>query len=92
MEEGDTATLLRAPTHPYTQALLRARPRLDADAGSPLFAIAGSLPRRDETFTGCRFAARCRYADARCRASPPPLETTDDGRRYCHRPVSEVLA
>ena len=92
MEEGDTATLLRAPTHPYTQALLRARPRLDADVDGPLFAIAGSLPRRDETFTGCRFAARCRYADARCRALPPPREATDDGRRYCHRPVSEVLA
>jgi oligopeptide/dipeptide ABC transporter ATP-binding protein len=90
MEEGDAATLLRAPTHPYTQALLRARPRLDADPNAPMFAIAGSLSRHDEAFAACRFAARCGDADSHCFAVAPAPEPTPDGRRYCHRPVAEI--
>src|SRR3546814_14136539 len=39
MEQGRSDAILRAPTHPYTQALLRARPRLDADPDAPLYEI-----------------------------------------------------
>ena len=30
---------------------------------------------------GCRFAARCRYAVAECRASAPPLIDTGGGHK-----------
>ena len=36
VEYGDTDTVLRAPSHPYTQRLLRAMPRLSRDAGGGL--------------------------------------------------------
>jgi ABC-type dipeptide/oligopeptide/nickel transport system ATPase component len=30
---------------------------------------------------GCRFAARCPFADARCRSTPPPLLDLGKGHR-----------
>ncbi len=36
VEYGDTDTVLRAPSHPYTQRLLRAMPRLNRDTGGGL--------------------------------------------------------
>lgn len=36
VEYSDTDTVLRAPSHPYTQRLLRAMPRLSRDAGGGL--------------------------------------------------------
>ena len=35
--------------------------------------ISGSVPSLSGRFTGCRFAARCPFADARCRTQAPPL-------------------
>jgi ABC-type dipeptide/oligopeptide/nickel transport system ATPase component len=39
VEEASTERLLAAPQHPYTQALLRAIPRLDRPRGEPLVEI-----------------------------------------------------
>ena len=36
VEYGDTDAVLHAPSHPYTQRLLRAMPRLNRDAGGGL--------------------------------------------------------
>src|SRR3546814_6701430 len=66
MEQGRSDAILRAPTHPYTQALLRARPRLDADPDAPLYAIAGNLSRASMRADGCPFAPRCASAIAVC--------------------------
>ncbi len=90
MEQGASAALLEAPTHPYTQALLRARPRMDADPATPLFAIRGALTAADRRAAACRFAARCDWATAVCRESEPPLQRDADAARRCHRRAGEI--
>lgn len=83
VEEGPVATLLRAPRHPYTMALLRSRahgamekvdgkrPRLDTIAGAPPDL---SLPQ-----TGCAFAPRCVLAIDTCRQSQPDAMVISPG-------------
>lgn len=90
MEQGRSDALLKAPTHPYTQALLRARPRLDTDPGVPLQAIAGNLSRAAIRVDGCPFAPRCTVAVAVCTQARPAAERSATGLRYCHRPALEI--
>jgi len=88
MESGATARLLAAPTHPYTQALLRARPQLDGDTRAPLHAIPGSPPRGGAARAGCVFAPRCAYAAELCAQHKPALHGQGDEMRACHLPVA----
>lgn len=90
MEAGDSARLLQTPTHPYTRALLRARPRLDADPATPLAAIVGSLSRTAIRDDACPFAPRCASVVEACTRRRPPADYSDAGLRHCHRPVAEV--
>jgi oligopeptide/dipeptide ABC transporter ATP-binding protein len=71
VEEAATARLFRSPAHPYTRALFRAIPRLDA-AVERLQSISGSVPLPDEWTPGCRFQPRCPEALARCATEAPP--------------------
>ncbi len=90
MEEGRTSALPSAATHPYTRALLRARPHLDDDPDSPLRTIPGALPARGESRRSCVFAPRCAHAQAPCRTTPPALTPARDGRRRCHLGIAEI--
>jgi peptide/nickel transport system ATP-binding protein len=74
VEEGPAATLLRAPRHPYTQALLRSRADGALAKGARLQTIAGSPPDLTALPAGCAFAERCPMAQDACRAGRP--ETT----------------
>jgi peptide/nickel transport system ATP-binding protein len=83
VEEAPVQALFARPRHPYTQALLGSVPRLGSSlAGADrerLAEIAGVVPSLKEEIPGCVFAARCRYATARCNASYPPLEEKAPG-------------
>ncbi|MBA4175695.1 MAG: ABC transporter ATP-binding protein [Leptothrix sp. (in: Bacteria)] len=61
-----------APRHPYARALLRALPGGDR-RGTPLEAIAGTVPAMSSRFEGCRFAPRCADALPRCAGTRPEL-------------------
>jgi len=81
VEEGDARALLAAPLHPYSQALLAARPPPRPLApGERLAAIAGQPPAPGAWPAGCRFHPRCPAAIDACRRETPPLVARGDGR------------
>jgi peptide/nickel transport system ATP-binding protein len=79
VEESSVRDLFDAPAHPYTQALMRARPTLDATSGQALLAIPGMVPLPGSVATGCRFAARCPKAQPQCREQMPELTEVAPG-------------
>ena len=69
-ESGSVGDVLSRPLHPYTRALLDARPRLEGDRRLPE-PIPGEVPTPASWPAGCRFHPRCLRADARCAAERP---------------------
>jgi peptide/nickel transport system ATP-binding protein len=80
VEHGPSRAVLARPAHPYTQALIAARPRTDATRGE-LATIPGRAPGLGERPGGCPYAPRCPLAQDRCRAEVPRLMPVADGRR-----------
>jgi peptide/nickel transport system ATP-binding protein len=78
VESGGVADVLERPRHPYTMGLNNAFPDLERAAGE-LVPIEGSPPSLLDPPRGCRFAARCPFAEPRCVAEEPPLRTEADG-------------
>ena len=64
VEEGEVATVITAPSHPYTKALLEALPQ--AEQRGRLHSIPGAPPSLIDTPVGCRFAPRCPLALPEC--------------------------
>lgn len=73
VEEGDAATLLRAPRHPYTLALLKSRASGALPKGTRLETIAGSPPDLTALPLGCAFADRCRMVQDVCKTDRPEV-------------------
>jgi peptide/nickel transport system ATP-binding protein len=80
VETADVQTLFARPTHPYTEALLRAMPRVDADS-QVLESIPGGVPAITAMPSGCAFAPRCRLKEARCEARRPDLARIGPGHQ-----------
>ncbi len=91
VEEGPVDTLFRRPRHPYTAALLAARPRLSATGMKPVTAIPGTVPAVSQLPAGCRFNTRCPQAGPACQTIPgwsTDQPATQDVHRYaCHHPL-----
>jgi oligopeptide/dipeptide ABC transporter ATP-binding protein len=78
VESGPVRDIFNKPSHPYTQALLSSVPKLE-ERPERLYSIQGQPPALWDIPPGCRFAARCAYADDRCQQDYPPSFTTGDG-------------
>jgi oligopeptide transport system ATP-binding protein len=92
MEEAETISLFANPTHPYTQGLLSAVPRIDRD-DDVLRTIAGEPPDMSRLPAGCPFSPRCAQAQDRCAATRPELLTLPGPRRRaCHAAITQVAA
>lgn len=87
MEEATTAELFRAPRHRYSRALLDSIPRLTQDRARRLYAIGGLPPDLSHALNGCRFAARCQFAQEDCATIDPPLIGDDTHRFACLHPA-----
>jgi oligopeptide/dipeptide ABC transporter ATP-binding protein len=88
VEQAPTDVLFRQMRHPYTEALLRSIPRLDLPSHTRLEAISGRPPDLLHPPPGCRFAARCPYAQEKCHAVEPELVDDGTGHRFrCWYPV-----
>lgn len=88
MENGSAETLLQAPQHPYTEALLdtslyrhaKMQPR------SHLPTLAGAEPTLQHLPVGCRLGPRCSYARPAC-VKTPALQKYRGTQYACHFPL-----
>ncbi len=85
-ELGPTEEIINNPTHPYTQLLLNALPRMGVQykkqklKGIPGYPISLLNPPK-----GCRFYTRCPYAMDRCKDEEPPLvKVGEEHYAACH--------
>jgi len=78
MEIGDLNTIFEKP-HPYTEALLKAVPRLDQT--KKLISIPGNIPNLITPPPGCVFHPRCQYAIPACKSQVPPLQEVGNRHR-----------
>jgi peptide/nickel transport system ATP-binding protein len=93
VEQAPAARLFAVPEHPYTVGLLGSIP-LISSRRERLATISGMVPSLARAFIGCRFASRCPFADARCRAEAPPLAKvgTEHLSRCWKAPLEALVA
>src|SRR3954466_16189420 len=87
MEQRPTSSLFEQPQHPYTAALLAARP--EASDGGRLATIPGVVPGAYDRPRGCLFSPRCVYATPLTDEVRPDLRPWSDGLVRCHYPLSD---
>ena len=81
VELTDSDTLYEHPIHPYTQALLSARPVADPKRAraNRRIKLTGELPSPLKVPSGCPFAPRCPYATSACSEERPALKEIASG-------------
>jgi peptide/nickel transport system ATP-binding protein len=93
VERADVDALFESPQHPYTVGLLGSIPRLDHRT-SRLATIEGMVPNMASPPKGCRFAARCPFAEVTCLTEPPPLSQVSPGHwsRCIRAPLERLVS
>jgi oligopeptide/dipeptide ABC transporter ATP-binding protein len=85
VEIAPARTLIGAPRHPYTKALLSAVPQVHAAGRASRIRLAGEPPSPLAPPPGCRFHPRCPHAEPRCRSTAPALLDVAKGHGVaCH--------
>ncbi len=87
VEIGPRDPVFAQPSHPYTQALLEAVPRIGRLRGRRQRALAGEMPSPIEPPPGCVFHTRCPKAQPVCREEVPellPAPGRPGQRAACH--------
>src|SRR6188768_106090 len=86
VELAEAKEVIRAPKHPYTQALISAVPEVDPDSKRQRIVLPGDVPSPIHPPSGCRFHPRCPVAEKpRCEVEPPELRNLNGGHcAACH--------
>jgi oligopeptide/dipeptide ABC transporter ATP-binding protein len=82
LEQGPVERIFLRPSHPYTQALLRATPTVRT-VQEELVSIPGQIPSPFELPSGCRFADRCPHRFEKCAQEPPHLAVEAEHSARC---------
>lgn len=83
VEQGSVEDIFSKPSHPYTQKLLAAVPKLNMDKEEELHAIEGTPPDLYKPPKGCGFFDRCDQAMVICEEQMP--EFFEKGNGHCSR-------
>ncbi|MFB6140698.1 MAG: ABC transporter ATP-binding protein [Halosimplex sp.] len=84
VEVGPTDEILDYAAHPYTRALLRVTPNIDAPTDE-MKVIEGSAPDPVNVPDGCSYHPRCELATDECVADDPPYYDVDEAHTVrCH--------
>jgi oligopeptide/dipeptide ABC transporter ATP-binding protein len=89
VEEGPAESIFEDAQHPYTRALILARPDVDAE-GPPRFLLHGEIPSATAPPTGCAFHPRCWLREQlgnpdSCETQVPTSPRPDDAHAAaCH--------
>ncbi|MDZ4673827.1 MAG: oligopeptide/dipeptide ABC transporter ATP-binding protein [Gemmatimonadota bacterium] len=86
VELGPARTVIAAPKHPYTQALVSAVPSRVLERHADRIVLSGDPPGPTTVLPGCAFASRCFHPrrDQRCHAERPTLRVIDGHQVACH--------
>ena len=86
IEKAPKSMIYKNPLHPYTIALLNAIPSLNPEARRERQILKGELTSPVNPKPGCRFSARCPFAEERCFAVNPVMKEVEPGHFVaCHR-------
>ncbi|HYK32168.1 MAG TPA: oligopeptide/dipeptide ABC transporter ATP-binding protein [Streptosporangiaceae bacterium] len=92
VEYAPTAEVFTEPLHPYTQALVKAAPKLTTQRKTIKPALTGDIPNAIERPSGCHFHPRCPMAMPICAEREPRLLTLADNRSVaCHLHDKELM-
>jgi len=86
VELAEAKEVIRAPKHPYTQALISAVPEVEPDTKRKRIVLPGDVPSPIHPPSGCRFHPRCPIAEKpRCETEAPELrELSANHCAACH--------
>jgi peptide/nickel transport system ATP-binding protein len=85
VESGKTDRIFDELSHPYTQGLFAAMPKLGMGRNSRLVTIPGTVPDLVNLPAGCTFTDRCPLATAQCRETIPPRQSLNEAHNVaCH--------
>ena len=85
VETAPTPVLNREPAHPYTRALLAAKPSLNPRDRNHRTVLGGDVPSPLNPPSGCHFHPRCPEVMDRCRIEEPKyIQLGNDHQVHCH--------
>lgn len=85
IEYGSTDQIVKHPTHPYTEGLIKSIPGTVISPGEDLVQIPGMMPTLTNIPPGCAFNPRCYLKEAICTMKTPELKDAGNGvLSACH--------